>query len=734
MAQIIRTALRVAVYLLLFFVAPCWTNTARAQCVDSSQVNNFKVRSVKLRTLFGLIPKDLAQLLDTHRGESYSSDKASQYLGEIRKFYSTDPAQQKYEQLIANKLKLSIKAGRTWLECVEKIDADECEKAFPGNTECVDVTIKRYFVDVDALNASPYLLLFPRSGLVALYGAMPRPLLALNPDFDAFHDKQFGPSPAIDTATDLLDLSRVFQRNATSTPEVTPAAVQPATDTGEEATFEFGGSNNPSQQEEPSVSPQSSDTKLLLKLRGQKSLSKSFYDTSAGLSFARTKPLKLFQDVAMDFGFSASRLPQGNGDFFRNAVWFDFNTDLRLRKNVVKLINLGGGYRWSRNQLFSGDGTVPPQINSESALTVRGISDGMVKGGLARVAVWFESNSFAHNPGSYRRIAALTGYGKEFVISRRKDFHEISPPELDRPCWTSYPDPRKPREAMRNESTIGVEILAGVGRTWGDVPGYARFFGGSPSGQFLYDELSARTVTRFPFGPVMRSLGESQGGIGNNFGNVTQGGTSYWHANVNVSIPVPAWSRPLIPHEWVALSAKREGDEEFDGRVPAGANICRDLKSTVKTLVRVSGVNLLVSQQARDLLTDAQKTDLRLSNRENRTPEEEQRLNAATTALAAAKSKVQPQIEDLFNNEILPITDFIADHANIFAVKPLVLFDVAHLGPGGTATATRYGLGGGFQLDIVMARFEFGYVRAMKRTPGDPTGNFFGRLVLRRLF
>jgi len=468
----------------------------------------------------------------------------------------------------------------------------------------------------------------------------------------------------------------------------------------------------------------------LLRLKGQKSLSKSFYDTSTELSFARTKPLDLFQDVAMDLGFTASRLPLGNGDYFRNAAWFDFNTDLRLRKNVVKLINVGGGYRWSRNQLFNGDGSVPPQINSENALNLRAIGDGMIKKGLVRAALWFENNSLAHTPGSYQRVAALAGYGKEFVIGRKKDFHEISPPELGSPCWTSYADPKKPGETRKNESTIGVEALAGVGRTWGDVPGYARFFGGSPSGQFLFDELSARTVTGFPFGPVTRSLGKNEGGIINNL----LGGTSYWHANVNVSIPVPAWSRPLIPQEWVALSAKREGDEEFEGHVPAGANICRDLKSTVKTLVRVSGVNLMVSQQARDLLTDAQKNDLRLTNRDNRTADEEQRLKAATAAFAAAKVKVQPQIEDLFNNEILPITDFIADHANIFAVKPLVLFDVAHLGPGGAATPTRYGLGGGFQLDIVMARFELGYVAALKRAPGDPKGNFFGRLVLRRLF
>ena len=179
MDQIMRAAPRVAVYLLLFFAASCLTGTAQAQCVDSSQVNNFKVRSVKYKTLFGLKPKALEELLNRHRGDDYSAQKASDYIAEIRRFYSTDPAQEKYERLIANKLKLSVKAGRTWLECVEIIDRAECEKLFPGSPGCVDVTIKRYFVDIDALNASPYLLLFPRSGLAALYGAMPRPLTCL---------------------------------------------------------------------------------------------------------------------------------------------------------------------------------------------------------------------------------------------------------------------------------------------------------------------------------------------------------------------------------------------------------------------------------------------------------------------------------------------------------------------------------------------------------------------------
>ena len=137
------THFRLAVCLLLFFTALSWTRPAQVQCVDSSQVNGFKVRNVKFKTLFGLIPKDLATRLDSHRGDNYSAYKASEYINEIRQFYSTDSAQQKYEQLIANKLKLSIKAGRTSLECVEPVNPGDCQAALPGTTQCVDVTIKR---------------------------------------------------------------------------------------------------------------------------------------------------------------------------------------------------------------------------------------------------------------------------------------------------------------------------------------------------------------------------------------------------------------------------------------------------------------------------------------------------------------------------------------------------------------------------------------------------------------
>jgi hypothetical protein len=169
------------VFLLVTLLSIASATAASAQCVDSSEVNGFKVHNVKFKTLFGRIPDELSELLDSHRGESYSAARASQYINEVVKFHDTNPLQHKYEQLIANKLKLSLKAGVTELQCVRKVSAEECRRSFGDTSECVDVTIARYFVEVDALNASPYLLPFPRRAVTALYGALPMPLLALNP-------------------------------------------------------------------------------------------------------------------------------------------------------------------------------------------------------------------------------------------------------------------------------------------------------------------------------------------------------------------------------------------------------------------------------------------------------------------------------------------------------------------------------------------------------------------------
>jgi hypothetical protein len=750
--------------LLILIVASVSATTARAQCVDSSAVNDYKVRSVHVKTLFGRVPKELRETLDSHRGEPYSSDRASAYIHEIKKFYASDPAQEKYERLIANKLRLSVKAGRTSLECVDKLKPEECQVAFPGRTECVDVTLRRYFVDVDVLDVSPYIVPLPRSALVALYGAMPRPLMALNPGFAAQGDKRFGPAFSIDTATDLLDLRQIFAGPSPApvsepSPVSTPAPTPQSSPSDPDADFDFtptgggdGSGGSGAGDKEPALELPQKDTKLLARIKGRKSLTEAFYDTSSGLAFTRTNALSKVQNLALEAKLDAKNVPQGSGDYLANAGKLTFSTEFHSNSGTIKLVEVGGGYRWSRNRFFSGNASVPNVFSTENGFEGRAIADGLLGKGLMRAAFWFDGGSLDRNRGSYQRAAFLFGYAKDFAIPRKKDFHLINPSGVSEPCWTSYPDLKQPKDpnkkpaSRKNEQTVGFEMTLGAGRSWGSTPEYARFYGGSPVGQFLYDELNAQSITTFPAGPVIRSLPQGKAGVAISPSNPDSGGTSYWHANVSVSIPVAAWSSPLIPFEWVSASPKkskpdtgvddrRSEDKESDGHVPEGATICRDLKSTIKTLVGVSGVTLLTAQEARDLLTDDEKKALRFPNDPNATP-----VQLASAALAqqrydTLRDQVRPKVKAMFDREILPITNFITDHANIIAVKPLVMFDVAHLALQGTGTHnTRYGVGGGLQIDVVMARFELGYMAALNRLSGDPRGSFVGRLVLRRFF
>jgi hypothetical protein len=54
--------------------------------------------------------------------------------------------------------------------------------------------------------------------------------------------------------------------------------------------------------------------------------------------------------------------------------------------------------------------------------------------------------------------------------------------------------------------------------------------------------------------------------------------------------------------------------------------------------------------------------------------------------------------------------------------------------PGNLDNQTRYAIGGGLQLTIVVAKFEAGYMYGAKRIGGDPPGNFVMRLVFQNLF
>ena len=75
----------------------------------------------------------------------------------------------------------------------------------------------------------------------------------------------------------------------------------------------------------------------------------------------------------------------------------------------------------------------------------------------------------------------------------------------------------------------------------------------------------------------------------------------------------------------------------------------------------------------------------------------------------------------------------LVDEANIYALKPLLMFDAARIN-GEADSKTRYGIGGGLQLTFVVAKFEAGYIRTLRPTPGDNRGNFVLRLFFQNIF
>jgi hypothetical protein len=90
---------------------------------------------------------------------------------------------------------------------------------------------------------------------------------------------------------------------------------------------------------------------------------------------------------------------------------------------------------------------------------------------------------------------------------------------------------------------------------------------------------------------------------------------------------------------------------------------------------------------------------------------------------------------DKILDEIRPATHFIIDYANLYSIKPLLLFDAAGMTrSGGNSGETWLAAGGGVQVTVVIAKLEFGYMHTLNGQTFGKRGNVFGRLVFQNLF
>jgi hypothetical protein len=414
-------------------------------------------------------------------------------------------------------------------------------------------------------------------------------------------------------------------------------------------------------------------TRLDFTFSGQKALSYRFFQTSADLKLIKERPGKLIEQIDFGGAFSADDQPLSVMRQTNNGLHLSGQIKLRPRLGLLNTVYLKGGYDRTINKVFSPTGS---QVMRERDNTggFRGLVDGRFWDGFTRVGIWFESTEASKTSTSYKRLAGLAGFQKELGSGTQ---------------------------------TIGVEAVVGAGRSWGILPLYSRFFGGNNAGNFLYDGPDTPTMSAFPVGPLLRSYGKTQATAPSS-ALTNSGGTSYWHANLNLAFPVQSWSSRLIP------------DEEVDITDPeTGLSKSIKLNQMLENFTIKTATNTLTDTMMDDIIDDLMKKDPNLSEDEA----EKQALPIA--ALRATK---------LVEREVAPTMRFISRHANLYAVKPMLMMDAGYLRGNAAPGRQRFGAGGGIQVVMVVARAEIGYMRSLPVFRGEAKGNFVFRLTFQNIF
>lgn len=385
--------------------------------------------------------------------------------------------------------------------------------------------------------------------------------------------------------------------------------------------------------------------------QGRKSLQDLFYRGDAGLRYSMQRSGAVLQEFALRVDYDGVKEPLGDDQHTGHAGIGGIGAILKLAPNTR--LSLDTGYQRTDDRMASNvTGVDTHTVANEQANRLLLDAIPWPVEGFLRAAMW-EDNGWLTGGGAYQRLAGRFGYAKEI------------------PLWPSQ--------------TIGFELLGGGGKAWGAVPAHALFFGGNSPVQFLYDSASSAPLLKMPIGPLIRSLGEGQGGIPTSQG--VQGGNAFWHANLNLSFPIPLLSRALIPNE-------PTGIEDSQGRPLS-------LKQVLRNQIDVTGFNMLV---------------------------------ATLTNEGMSPGDAQDRAKQILD-EVKPATHFIIDNANLYSIKPLLMFDAGGVfGRGRRTSETWLAAGGGVQLTIVVAKLEAGYMQTVSGPTFGSRGNAFVRLVFQNLF
>ena len=88
----------------------------------------------------------------------------------------------------------------------------------------------------------------------------------------------------------------------------------------------------------------------------------------------------------------------------------------------------------------------------------------------------------------------------------------------------------------------------------------------------------------------------------------------------------------------------------------------------------------------------------------------------------------------IFDDDITPTINYLADRANLYSIKPILLLDLAQISSDGSGSKIWAGVGGGVQMTVVNARFETGYMQTIAPSTDASNGNFFLRFLFQDFF
>jgi len=384
--------------------------------------------------------------------------------------------------------------------------------------------------------------------------------------------------------------------------------------------------------------------------QGMKSLEQPFYRIDTGLRYNSNQIGTILQEYSISANYNGVKEPLGNEQHTSHAGTGGLGATLKLAPNTR--LSLDTSYHWTEDKFAQ-------RLPAQSTFTVanqqatRLLFEAIPRSidGFLRAALWNENGWLTKSGNFYQRLAGRLGYAKEIPV-------------------------------IQNQ-TVGIEILAGGGRVWNATPAFAHFFGGNTLGQFLYDSRSSSRLLNMPTGPLIRSFGEGQAGFRTSQGVL--GGNTFWNVNVNLTLPIPPLSRPLIPNELTDLT-------DSSGNPVS-------LKQILRRQIDVTGPNMLAATLRKEGLSS---------------------------------SEAEAQAGTILD-EVKPATHFLIDYANLFSIKPLLMFDAGGLLRNG-ASQTWLATGGGLQLTIVITKFEAGYMHTVSGPTFGSRGNAFFRLVFQNLF